>query len=189
MELIVPHVGSVHSYLQQIKKGLVTEECAPPPPDASLSILHANPHALIEAIDGMRTKKPYWDRGRLVIPPFATETFWLISHRSHEECVVGELALRRQFNTPEIRNIIGDISLGVAPNCRKKGHASRMLKLALNIMAKTHNAPEVLLVCTCTNSVAQRLIIANGGELEEEFREPNHQGMNLRRYRIDLAAT
>ena len=85
-----------------------------------------------------------------------------------EKMVIGMIDTRHQLNET-LRNYGGHIGYSVRPNERKKGYATRMLLLALEICKKME-INEVMLTCDKQNVASQRTIIKCGGKLEKEIR-------------------
>lgn len=83
--------------------------------------------------------------------------------------IVGALNLRHELND-YLMQCGGHIGYGVRPSERRKGHASRMLALALP-HARRLGLERVLITCDRENTASARTILRNGGILENEVQE------------------
>ena len=77
----------------------------------------------------------------------------------------------------------GHIGDGIRPSERRKGYATKMIRLALDECRKL-GITRVLMTCEKTNIGSARSIINNGGVLENEF--VNSDGEVEQRYWIEL---
>ncbi|TGA96274.1 GNAT family N-acetyltransferase [Sporolactobacillus shoreae] len=85
----------------------------------------------------------------------AASTFWLIDH----DQVVGVVRIRHQ----EVESA-GHIGYDIAPQHRKKGYGSLILKLAL-AEAQKLGLQKVIITCRTDNEPSKRIIEKNGGRL------------------------
>jgi len=104
-------------------------------------------------------------------------TFWLVSEEGR---VIGVVNIRHAL-TPYLRERGGHIGYGIRPSERRKGHATRLLHLAL-AEAKELGIRDVLVVCDADNSASERTIARNGGVSEDDFVEES--GNVVKRYWI-----
>jgi predicted acetyltransferase len=97
--------------------------------------------------------------------------------------LIGAIDVRHYLNS-HLYNTWGYIEFGVRPDERKKGYATGLLKLALE---KCRNLPvkKVLLGCYKANEACVKVIIKNGGILENEFPE-NKTGRLIQRYWVGI---
>lgn len=79
----------------------------------------------------------------------------------------------------------GNIGYGVAPDYRKQGIASEMMRQTL-ILFQARQVTSVLVTAEAWNLASQKVIEANGGVYENTVIEKK-TGYQLRRYWIDLA--
>ena len=104
--------------------------------------------------------------------------------REEDDKIVGMLQLRHCLNA-YLEKYAGHIGYSVAPDERRKGCASRMLRLALP-KCRELGIDKVLITCIDSNEGSRKTILANGGVYESTVYEPD-EGVYLERYWIDLA--
>jgi predicted acetyltransferase len=90
--------------------------------------------------------------------------------------------------TPELPpHVMGHVGYAVVPWRRGRGLAKSALAQLLP-MARDEGLPHVLITTDLDNLASQRIIEANGGQLQERFTKPaSYGGAEALRYRIDLA--
>ena len=93
---------------------------------------------------------------------------------------VGAVNIRHYLNANLLKNG-GHIGDGVRPSERRKGFATKMIKLALEECKKL-NIKRVLMVCDKDNIGSAKSIINNGGRVENEILD---NGNMIQRYWID----
>lgn len=81
---------------------------------------------------------------------------------------LGRIVLRHALN-PSLRAKGGHITYDVRPSARRRGHATAMLAAVLP-HARRMDIDAVLLTCKVDNKASRRVIEANGGVLEGEFK-------------------
>jgi len=97
--------------------------------------------------------------------------------------ILGAIDIRHELNDHLLQQG-GHIGYGVAPSERRKGYASYMLGLSLDICKKELGLKKVLITCDKTNIGSNKTIIKYGGTLEDEFVEDS--GNIIFRYWINL---
>ena len=99
----------------------------------------------------------------------------------------GSIGLRWQPGTSALPpHVLGHIGYGVVPWKRGRGYATLALKLILPD-ARAEGLEYVEVTTDPDNVASQRVILANGGVLVEEFTKlPQYGGSEGLRYRIDL---
>lgn len=103
--------------------------------------------------------------------PFST--YWYVAGEHY----LGTLAIRHEL-TPALLVEGGHIGYHVSPAWRRQGHATRMLAVGL-AEARRLGLTRVLLTCDPDNEPSRKVIMTNGGRLDETL------GAELR-YWIDL---
>ena len=95
--------------------------------------------------------------------------------------LVGMISIRHRLSDYLLK-FGGHIDYSVRKSERQKGYAREMLGLALKECAKL-NIKKVLITCHKDNVASKKVIISNGGKLENEVQEKNK---NSERYWITL---
>lgn len=90
-------------------------------------------------------------------------TYFAISENNE---IVGCIELRHSLNE-NLATIGGHIGYSVCPKDRRKGYATKMLKLVLQ-EARRLGIEKVLLTCNVDNIASRKTILKNGGGWEKE---------------------
>jgi predicted acetyltransferase len=104
-----------------------------------------------------------------------------------DQRIVGRVAIRHRLNDVLLR-VGGHIGYVVVPEFRRQGHATTILRLALDIAHQTLGIRRVLVTCDDDNVGSIRTIEKNGGVLEEVISRPDLDKPK-RRYWIDGGAS
>lgn len=108
----------------------------------------------------------------------ACTTYWLVNKKDR---ILGAVNIRHVLN--EILLFRGGhIGYGIRPSERKKGYATKMLYLALEV-CRTMGISRVMITCSKNNIGSAKTIINNGGILDSEGID---KGEVFQRYWIDL---
>jgi predicted acetyltransferase len=93
---------------------------------------------------------------------WVTETvMWWVDERGF----IGRISFRHHLND-KLRVFGGHIGYEVRPTRRNEGHGTAMLNAMLPIV-RARGLDKVMLTCDTTNIGSQKIIRANGGELED----------------------
>lgn len=106
-------------------------------------------------------------------------TYWLVND---DKRVIGAVNIRHQL-TEKLFNSGGHIGYGIRPTERRKGHATKILSLSLEITREL-GLEKVLVVCDADNIGSKRTIIKNGGIPDTNFIEED--GNRINRFWITL---
>jgi len=79
---------------------------------------------------------------------------------------LGRLSIRHTL-TPALEELGGHIGYCVRPSARRRGHATQMLHQSLPIAARLGIDP-ALVTCDAGNEASRKVILAAGGEQEDE---------------------
>ena len=107
------------------------------------------------------------------------EQFMLVCE--NEKYILGMINFRHYLND-YLAEYAGHIGYGIRPFERRKGYATKMLKLCLDECRK-RKLDKVLLTCNVENEASRKTIIACGGLFD---RNANDHGKALERYFIYL---
>jgi predicted acetyltransferase len=91
----------------------------------------------------------------------ATELWWVEGDE-----FLGRIGIRHRL-TPELLEMGGHIGYDVRPSARRRGHATAMLRAALDI-ANEMGIEQALVTCDVDNVGSRTVIERNGGVLEDE---------------------
>lgn len=94
----------------------------------------------------------------------------------------GAIQIRHHINHPNLIETGGHIGYGICPGERRKGHATRMLALAI-AEAKNIGLRHLLVTCKDANIGSRKVIESNGGVFE---RTTLDEGQLARRYWITI---
>lgn len=106
-------------------------------------------------------------------------TYWLVDD---DKRVIGAVNIRHQL-TEKLFNSGGHIGYGIRPTERRKGYATRLLSLSLEITREL-GLEKALVVCDADNIGSKRTIIKNGGIPDTDFIEED--GNRINRFWITL---
>jgi predicted acetyltransferase len=104
--------------------------------------------------------------------------------RQNDEKIIGMINIRHRLNERLLKNG-GHIGYSVRPTERKKGYATEILGLGL-LYCRKLGLSQVLITCDRENSASAKVIINNGGILENEIKY-SEWDYTVQRYWIYLA--
>jgi predicted acetyltransferase len=108
-----------------------------------------------------------------------SDIFFLVNNKSKR--ILGAIDIRYSLND-YLYNYGGNIGYGIRTTERKKGYATEMLKLALDI-CREKGMDKVLITCKSSNVASAKTMIKNGAVLENEVLEND---ILIQRYWIKL---
>jgi len=121
------------------------------------------------------------ERGERLPPGLVPSTFLFAFV---DDRIVGRVAIRHSLNA-FLERTGGHIGYVVVPEFRRRGYATTILRLALQIARHEIGLERVLITCDVDNVASKRTIERNGGVLEGIIEAPGFE-KPLRRYWIDL---
>jgi len=101
--------------------------------------------------------------------------------KSSNEAILGAASLRHFLNHTNIVDG-GHIGYGICPEYRGKGYGNLILRLALEKLSAM-GIFKILVTCDSDNVVSQKVILYNGGVLENQTYDED--GIAINRYWID----
>ena len=117
------------------------------------------------------------------VPPKLAQATQYMFVREDDGKIAGMIQLRHRFNA-YLEKYGGHIGYSVAPDERRKGYASAMLRAVLPECRRI-GLDRILITCNDTNEGSRRTILSCGGVYESSVFEPD-EGVTLERYWIDL---
>jgi predicted acetyltransferase len=104
------------------------------------------------------------------LPPNHVPSTFLFAFENHR--IVGRVAIRHRL-TDALMRAGGHIGFIVVPEFRRQGHATAILRLALQIAHDKLGLHRVLVTCDDDNIGSIKTIENNGGVLEDVVRRPD----------------
>ena len=186
MELVWPAAEYLAGYVNALRRGWSPDNLRPEAAQEQLArIADDADRFLAEQVDregkGPRITLP--DGGTVPRLPGYAQWMW-----DGEFC--GSINFRWQPGSTELPpHCLGHIGYAVVPWKRRRGYATRALKLLL-LQAANEGLAYVELVTDADNVASQKVVEANGGKLIERFNKPpEYGGVASLRYRIAFSET
>ena len=107
-------------------------------------------------------------------------TYWVVDD---DDEFVGQLEIRHRLSEA-LRRFGGNVGYSIRPTRRRRGYGTAALRLALPKCLEL-GLERVLVTCDTTNEGSRRIIVANGGELEDVELLP-HRTVPTMRFWIDV---
>ncbi|MDP9094628.1 MAG: GNAT family N-acetyltransferase [Actinomycetota bacterium] len=183
MELIRPSEVYLDSYVRALRRGWSPDNTPPHVADEQLRQIEENPQAFFALMDDRDGAGP-----PITLPDGSTASrlpgfrLWMWDGE-----VSGSIGLRWQPGSPGLPpHCLGHAGYSVVEWKRNRGYATRALA-QLCPLAREVGLPWFELTTDLGNVASQKVILANGGELIEEFAKPAvYGGGSALRFRIYL---
>ncbi|HEX3281424.1 MAG TPA: GNAT family N-acetyltransferase [Pyrinomonadaceae bacterium] len=185
MELVWPAADYLPGYVRALEQGWSPDNLRPQAAQEQLARVAENPARFLSELIDREARGPQviLPGGRSVARlPGYSQWMW-----DGEFC--GVINFRWQPGTAELPEYCpGHIGYAVVPWKRRRGYATRALKLLLP-QASSEGLPYVDIVADADNVPSQRVIEANGGRLIERFQKSaEFGGAESLRFRIYFAS-
>ena len=128
-------------------------------------------------LDGMRNRRA----GKNLPKGYVRENFYLCYKNG---VLIGVFSLKFEL-TEYLLNYGGHIGYAVRPSERKRGIATQILRDGLAI-ARDNGIYDILCVCDDDNYASEKVIVKNGGVLEDIRFDPD-ESVFVKRYRIRVS--
>ncbi len=119
-----------------------------------------------------------WEKG-IDIGEEVPQTFYVL--KRHDGTILGAVSIRHYLNHTNITDG-GHLGYGICPEFRGNGYGKLILSLALKRLFEM-GIEKVLVTCDFDNYESQRVILNNGGVLENQAFDED--GITVNRYWID----
>jgi predicted acetyltransferase len=182
MELVWPAPPYLRSYREALMRGWSPNNLRPQARDDELAAIDKNPDAFLRELvnlegGGAGVKLPDGS----VVPRLPGYRKWMWDG---EFC--GSIALRWSASGDLPPYCLGHIGYSVVPWKQRRGYATQALGMIVS-EARARGLPFVEITTSPSNLASQKVIVANGGVLIEEFEKLSSLGGGRElRYRISL---
>ncbi len=180
MELVIPTIEYVPSYLAALEKGWVFDAFFTGGHEKAMNLAQRSPELLVDTLLGKVSETVSLPSGEPV-PRLPSTMLWMWDGE-----FAGSINVRWQSGTTELPPyVLGHIGYGVVTERQGRGYATSALSRILPIAWKA-GLPFVELTTVRDNVASQRVITNNSGVLLEEFTAPPEQGSHqMFRWRIE----
>jgi predicted acetyltransferase len=186
MELVWPAAEYLPGYVRALEQGWSPDNLRPQTGLDHLARIARDPDAFLSGlIDREAQGPPITLPDDTVVPRLPGYTLWMWNG---EFC--GSIGFRWQRGTTELPSYcLGHVGYSVVPWKRRRGYATRALRLLLP-HARAEGLDYIELTTDADNLASRRVIEANGGALIERFHKPAaYGGAESLRFRIVLSGS
>ena len=184
MQLVWPSSATLPSYVQALQRGWSPNNLRPEAGQEELALIQADPDAFVTGlVDREANGAPVRMPNGALVPRLPGFRRWMWDG---EFC--GTISLRWQHGSNALPPYcLGHIGYSVVPWKQRKGYATQALSMLLRDAA-AEGLSFVHITTEPENIPSQRVILANGGELVEEFIPPAEVGGTAKlRFRIAVS--
>jgi len=150
LKLISPSTTYQAAYQKMLEDWNTTDEQKVP---FTIRYEHQDFEALVKKLRSHEKGENLWEGG---VP---NSSFWLVNEAGE---IVGTSNLRHFINE-RFERVGGHIGYGVPPSQRKKGYATKILALTLQIAKEKHQVKKALITCYTENIGSIKTILNNNG--------------------------
>jgi predicted acetyltransferase len=183
-EIVAPTLGRLRSYVQALERGWSPDNVrAADAVRDQLDAIDRDPAAFVEGLDDREARG-----APIVLPDGSTVERLPGFHRwLWDEEFCGSIGFRWRIGAPDLpAHVLGHIGYAVVPWKQRRGYATCGLGLLL-CEVRAIGLPYVELTTDLDNLPSQKVILANGGRLVDQFAKPAaYGGAPSLRFRIDL---
>lgn len=184
MDLVFPAAQYLPAYVHALRQGWSPDHLRPQTAVDQLAQIERDPDAFLsEQVDREATGPPITLPDGSTVPRLPGYSLWM-----WDGDFCGSIDLRWQPGATELPSYcLGHVGYSVVPWKRRRGYATRALRLVLPY-ARSEGLAHIDLTTDADNRASRRVIEANGGRLVERFRKPAaYGGAESLRFRVEAA--